>query len=116
MSFWRTASPRDWRRSSPTGKFFRNVHWRDPTDGRSYETDLLAIIGSHALDRREQGRGRRSAAGAPGQGTVLRKEIKRLLVSPAIQAQRMARFIASKPGPEAFTDGEDEAMEIDCSG
>ena len=98
----------------PDAEFFRNVHWTDPSDGKSYETDLLAIVGSHAIVVECKG-GRAAQQALRGKGRALRNEIDELLVAPAVQAQRLARFLEANPKRHDFKDAQGKTLVVDAN-
>ncbi len=81
----------------PNGRVLRNVVWTDPKDGKEYETDVLALVGSHALIA-ECKSGRVSRRAQKGRGRSFRDDVDELIVQPAQQAQRFADYLAAQSG------------------
>lgn len=86
------------KKSFPTAQVLPKMHWVDPRDGREYETDLLLLLGSHALIVECKG-GRMSRQAMEGKSRDLRGAIGDLLVAPAEQAQRLASLLESRTEP-----------------
>lgn len=97
----------------PSAEVFRNLRWRDPDEDKSYESDLLVIVGSHALVVECKG-GRVSSQALRGKGRALRSEIDELIVAPALQAQRFARFLEAHPEVHRFRDALGGEVTVDA--
>jgi hypothetical protein len=97
----------------PGARVFRNLVWRDPDDDKNYESDLLILVGSHALVVECKG-GRVSSQALRGKGRALRSEIDELIVAPALQAQRFARFLESHPEVHRFRSAGGDPVVVDA--
>jgi hypothetical protein len=98
----------------PDATVIGNLLWDDPRDGRSYETDLLVLLGSHAVVI-ECKSGRASAQALQGKARDLREKIEELIVEPARQAQRFASLLKDQSGAVLARDAAGEELEIDAA-
>jgi hypothetical protein len=80
----------------------RSVKSIDPADGATYENDVLARVGSHAIVVEAKG-GRVAADARHGAGGPLRDKIEDLLVAPSHEARMLADRLASTTGTISFT-------------
>ena len=102
------------RERFPTAKIYPSLHWLDPSDGKKYETDLLVLVGAHALIVECKG-GRMSRQAMEGKSRDLRDAIDELIVAPAEQSQRFAKFLESHPGVHEMWDQDDQSVIVDAS-
>lgn len=102
------------RRAFPNGRVWTNVAWVDSADGKKYETDVLLLVGSHAVIA-ECKSGRVSQAARKGKGRAFREDVNDLIVEPALQAQRFADFLVGQSGHLELTTRDGEPVPIDAN-
>jgi hypothetical protein len=100
--FLETAVLEAFQQIFPTSRAFSGAHWIDPRDSREYETDLLLLVGSHALIVECKG-GRMSRQAMEGKSRDLKDAIGELIVAPAEQAQRLATLLEDLSEPLEMT-------------
>jgi hypothetical protein len=102
------------QRKFPISRAFPGVHWIDPRDEREYETDLLLLVGSHALIVECKG-GRMSRQAMEGKSRDLKDAISELIVAPAEQAQRLATLLEGRSEPLEMTGADGTPITIDAA-
>lgn len=102
------------RQAFPNGRVLTNVVWCDPADGKNYETDVLLLVGSHALVA-ECKSGRLSRRAQKGRGRWFRDDVRDLIIEPARQAQRFADFLVGQSGSLQLETRTGESEVIDAS-
>lgn len=103
------------RRAFPNGRVWTNVVWVDHADGKTYETDVLLLVGSHAVIA-ECKSGHVSHAARRGKGRAFREDVNDLIVEPAQQAQRFADFLVGQSGRVELATREGEPVLVDADG
>jgi hypothetical protein len=103
------------RQAFPNGRVWTNVVWVDHADGKKYETDVLLLVGSHAVIA-ECKSGRVSHAARKGKGRAFREDVNDLIVEPARQAQRFADFLVGQSGHLELATREGEPVLVDADG
>jgi hypothetical protein len=98
----------------PDGRVMTNVLWVDPTDGKEYETDVLALVGSHAFIA-ECKSGRLSRPAQKGRGRWFRDDLNDLVVEPARQAQRFTDYLVGQSGVLNLATRDGDPVVIDAS-
>ncbi len=98
----------------PNGRVLGNVVWVDPADGKEYETDVLALVGSHALIA-ECKSGRLSRPAQKGRGRWFRDDLNELVVEPARQAQRFADYLTGQSGVLELATRDGQPVTIDAT-
>jgi hypothetical protein len=84
-------------RAFPGSEVERSLLYIDPADGKEYENDVLALVGSYALVT-EAKAGRIGPEERRGKRRQLRDRISELLVKPSEQAFRFADLLAKSTG------------------
>ncbi|WP_295074631.1 hypothetical protein [Tabrizicola sp.] len=83
----------------PSATVIRSLQWKDPTDGKIYEHDTVAILGNQIfIFEAKSGKIREPARrGGP---EALKKTLRELFVEPAEQSMRMQAYL-NEYGPRA---------------
>jgi hypothetical protein len=79
----------------PNARTYRHVVWDDPETGRTYENDVVALIGN-AIFLFEAKSGRLDDAARRGAELRLLRNFKELFVEPGIQAARLEKYLNTK--------------------
>jgi hypothetical protein len=79
----------------PSARTYRHVVWDDPEAGRTYENDVVALIGN-TIFLFEAKSGRLDDAARRGGELRLLRNFKELFVEPGIQAARLERYLNTK--------------------
>lgn len=83
----------------PSAKVYRSVIWTDPKDGKSYEHDVVAVLGNQVFIF-EAKSGKIKEPARRGGIASLRSTLKDLFVEPAEQSQRLQEYL-DEYGPDA---------------
>jgi hypothetical protein len=87
------------RRAMPSAEVYESLLWNDPETGRSYENDLVALIGN-TIFLFEAKAGRIADAARRGGVLSLERNFKELFVKPSEQAWRLQNYLDTY-GPKA---------------
>ena len=96
------------RGAFPNASIFRGSKWTDPSSGRSYENDLLVLIGTFMIVI-ECKSGSLDRSASRGADQRLKKLIDELMVEPARQANRFIDFLKTYKGDHSFKTDRKEA-------
>ncbi len=85
------------RSALPSATVLAGIHWKEPTSGQLFETDLLVVIDTHALIV-ECKAGRITARARRGEIIRLEKAIGKLIEEPTLQGQRFSALLSRTTG------------------
>ncbi|MFO1020375.1 MAG: hypothetical protein U0903_06730 [Planctomycetales bacterium] len=98
----------------PDARIESCVKWTDPTSGKTFESDVLALIGSFAIIVEAKSH-RVSRSARRGSDIRLDRELERLVDAPAEQAERLAKLLESTDTQIPMTNERDQEIQIDAS-
>ncbi|SMH62755.1 hypothetical protein SAMN02982994_6568 [Azospirillum lipoferum] len=84
------------REGLPSASVHRGVKWTDPATGKTWEHDVVAVLGNHVVVF-EAKAGRLKDAARRGGTASLIKNFRELFVAPGIQARRLYDLLATGP-------------------
>ncbi|MEC0257333.1 hypothetical protein [Paenibacillus lautus] len=99
----------------PDASVLRGNIWRDEEENKDYENDILVIIDSYAIVI-EAKAGKISESAKRGSIDRLKREVKKLIVEPSIQAKRFSKFLQSQKSVITLSHRNGKDLEIDLSG
>ena len=102
------------RASFKETQIFKNLKWDSIDDGKVYESDLLVVMDSFAIVVEAKG-GKISAPTRRGAPNRLKREIQDLIVDPAKQARRFARYLENNLTKLVLKNDNNEEVKVDLS-
>lgn len=101
------------RKAMPSATVYRSVSWHDASRGKTWENDVLAILGNHIF-LFEAKSGKLKPASRRGGAASLRKNFTQLYVEPGQQAARLEKVLRARSG-EVLRDKAGKPLPIDLS-
>ncbi|MCP6720507.1 MAG: hypothetical protein KJI72_04290 [Patescibacteria group bacterium] len=98
----------------PTASIFRGSCWGNPNDDKAYENDLCVVLDNFAIII-ESKSGLMSPAARRGAPKSLKENLTKLVIEPALQANRFIDFLKSNKRLHKFSTIRGVVNEIDSS-
>ncbi len=98
----------------PNASIFRGSYWKDPVDNKNYENDLCVVLDNFVIVI-EAKSGLISAEARRGAPDSLKENLTKLVVEPAIQANRFIEFLKKNRRLHEFNTKRGVVNRIDSS-